>query len=178
MDEAQVEALANARETQAASREAHVPFHQEQYHKIWTVEASNARLLSLTADNRTDQNGAHPNRDFDSLVWDRARNQATTAADLLGSAAVTGMNARYCSALAAMITRHGGEPPERCPPLAERVLSFTDADHDGRFDALHVLIAPYVAASYADGSFVVDVPFEAADLAGVTAANRSAFESR
>jgi hypothetical protein len=178
MVEARAEAQANARETLGVSREAHVSFHQEMYHKVWSVGANNARLLSLTADNRTDQNGAHPNRDFDSLIWDRARNRATSATDLLGAAALAGMNARYCSALGAMVARHGGEPPERCPALAERVLAFSDSDHDGRFDALHVLVAPYVAASYADGSFVVDVPFEAADLSGVAAAYRPAFESR
>jgi len=178
MARARAEALANARETREVSREAQVAFHQEMFDKVWSVEASNGRLLSLTADNRTDQNGAHPNRDFDSLIWDRVRGRRTSVAAVLGAAALTGMNARYCSALAAMVARHGGEPPERCPPLAERVLAFSDADHDGRFDALHVLIAPYVAASYADGSFVVDVPFEASDLTAVAAAYRPAFESR
>jgi hypothetical protein len=176
MNAAHAEALANARETRDSAREAHVPFYRELYDKAWSLEASNARYLSLAADNHTDQNGAHPNRDFDALIWDRARGRATSAAALLGPAALAAMNARYCTALAAMIRARSGEPPEHCPPLAERVLSFSDRDHDGRFDTLHVLIAPYVAASYADGSFVVDVPFNRGDLSGMAAADREGFE--
>src|SRR3954471_25061788 len=116
MNAAHEEALAGARETRDGARGAHVPFYQEQYHKVWSLEAGNARFLSFTADNRTDQNGAHPNRDFDALIWDRARHRSTSAAALLGPAALAAMNARYCTALAAMIRARGGEPPERCPP--------------------------------------------------------------
>ena len=46
------EALDSARETQESSRDAHVTFYQEQYHKIWSLEATSARFLSFTADNR------------------------------------------------------------------------------------------------------------------------------
>jgi hypothetical protein len=176
MAAARADALASARQTRDSAREAHVPFYQEQYHKVWSLEAGNARFLSLAADNHTDQNGAHPNRDFDALIWDRARGRPTSAAALLGPAALAAMNARYCTALAAMIRARGGEPPEGCPALAERVLSFSDRDHDGRFDTLHVLVAPYVAASYADGSFVVDVRFSRGDLNGLAPADRVGFE--
>jgi hypothetical protein len=176
MNTSRAEALAGARLSRDSAREAHVPFYREQYDTVWSVEAGNTRFLSLTADNRTDQNGAHPNRDFDALIWDRSRGRATSAAALLGRAALGAMNARYCSALNAMIAARGGEPAGRCPPLAERALSFSDRDHDGRFDTLHVLVAPYVAASYADGSFVVDVVFNRGDLSGLAAEDRAAFE--
>lgn len=176
MAAAHADALAGARESRDSAREGHVPFHTEQYDKVWTVEARNRRFLSLSADNRTDQNGAHPNRDFDSLIWDRARGRARSAASILGAAAIARLQPDYCSRLSAAIVAHGGEPPTRCPPLAERPLSFLDRDRDGRFDTLHVLIAPYVAASYSDGSFVVDVPLGRGDLAGVAAADRAGFE--
>ena len=176
MAAAHADALASARETRDSAREGHVPFHTEQYDKVWTVEARNGRFLSLTADNRTDQNGAHPNRDFDALIWDRRRARVRSAASLIGPAALARLQPIYCSRLAAAIVARGGEPPAQCPPLAERVLSFLDVDHDGRFDALHVLIAPYVAASYAEGSFVVDVLFNRDDLAEVAAADREGFE--
>lgn len=176
MAAAYADALAGARESRDSARGAHVPFYREQYHKLWSVEAANARFLSLTADNRTDQNGAHPNRDFDALIWDRARGRATSAVALLGPAALARMSARYCSALNSQVAVRGGEPPARCPPLAERALAFSDEDRDGRFDRLHILVAPYVAASYADGSFVVDVIFDRGDLDGVAAADRAAFE--
>lgn len=176
MDIAHEETSAAARETRDASREAGVPFHTELFDEAWSLEAGNERFLSLTGDVHSDNNGAHPNRDFEALIWDRARGRATSVRALLGAAALQRMSARYCTALNAQVAARGAEPPSPCPPLAERVLAFSDRDHDGLFDALHVLIAPYVAASYADGSFVVDVPFGRGDLDGLPAADRLAFE--
>lgn len=176
MESAHAEALGSARETRGASRDAHVPFHTELLDQAWSLEAANGRFLSLTADVHSDNGGAHPNRDFEALIWDRARGRPTSVRALLGPAALARMSARYCAALAAQVAARGAEPPTPCPPLAERPLSFADRDHDGRFDALHVLVAPYVAASYADGSFVVDVAFERGDLDAVAAADRAAFE--
>jgi len=173
---AYADALANARESRDSAAGAHVPFYREQYDKVWSVEARNARFLSLTADNRTDQNGAHPNRDFDALVWDRTRLQARSAAALLGPAVLARLQPIYCSHLQSTVAARGGEPSARCPPLAERVLSFLDQDGNGRFETLHVLVPPYVAASYADGSFVVDVLFNRGDLSGMAAADREGFE--
>jgi len=176
MTSAYAEALAAARESRASAREAQVPFHTELYDQRWSLEAGNGRFLSLTADLHTDNNGAHPNRGFDALVWDRARGRATSARVLLGPAALGRLSPAYCSRLNAMVAAHGGEPPSRCPPLAEQVMAFSDRDHDGKFDALHVLIPPYVAASYADGSFVVEVIFDRGDLEGLAPADRAAFE--
>jgi hypothetical protein len=173
---AHAEALSSARETRENSRGAHVPFYRELYDKRWSVEAGNSRFLSLTADNRTDQNGAHPNRDFDALVWDRARGRATSAGAVLGPAALARLSPLYCRALDAQVAARGADPPARCPPLAEQAAAFLDRDGNGRFDTLHVLIPPYLAASYADGSFVVDVPFSRSDFDGMAAADRSAFE--
>jgi hypothetical protein len=177
MDAAFAEALADARETRAGSREAHVPFYQQLYSEVWSVEAGNGRFLSLTADRRTDQNGAHPNRDFEALIWDRAHGRAVTVPGLIGANRLGAMGPRYCARLAAILAGRGAEPG-RCPPLAARVLALSDRDGNGRFDALHVLIAPYVAASYADGSFVVDVPFAPGDLGGLAPADRASFEAR
>ena len=176
MEAARARALADARETRASSREARVAFHTELYDEAWSVETANGRFLSLTADLHTDNNGARPNRDFEALIWDRARGRATSVHTLLGAAALARLSPRYCAALNAQLSAHGAEPPNSCPPLADRVLAFSDRDHDGRFDALHVLIAPYVAASYADGSFVVDVPFARGDLEALAPADRAAFE--
>jgi hypothetical protein len=177
MAAAHAEALSGARETHDDSGAAHVPFYREMYDKVWRVEGGNARFLSLTADNHVDQNGAHPNRAFDALIWDRARGRAISAAALLGPAALARMSPRFCAALNTAVAARGAEPPARYPPLAEQVLAFADRDHDGRFDALHVLIAPYVAASYADGSFVVDVAFAPDDLTALAPADRAAFEA-
>jgi hypothetical protein len=95
------------------------------------------------------------------------------------------MAGRFCATLDARRAENRGEPVRRdgqdpfsaCPRLGEQVLAPVDTDHDGRFDTLRVLMPPYVAGPYTEGDYIVDVPFAAADLAGVSAAYRPAFEA-
>ena len=95
------------------------------------------------------------------------------------------MTPRFCRALDAEREEIRGAPvhydPEdsftTCPELAEQVLVPEDEDGDGRFEALHVLIPPYVAGPYSDGPYTLPLSFQAADLAGLSAAFRPAFEA-
>ncbi len=45
-----------------------------------------------------------------------------------------------------------------CPPLAKQVVVPVDANGDGRIEAFRVLLPPYEAGPYAEGSYEVDVP--------------------
>jgi hypothetical protein len=175
---AHADAIDAARDSRNSASEAGVPFHREQYREDWRVAGSNARYLSLTADIATDNNGAHPNSDHDALLWSKAARRAVTVASVLGQARVAALTGRYCARLDAMRRERTGEAPTMaCPPLAGRKTALADRDRNGRFEALRVLIPPYVASSYADGSFIVDVPLIRADLAGLAAADRPYFES-
>ncbi len=173
---AYADAIANARDSRDSARGANVPFYREMHQQHWSVEARNDRFLSLTADIRTDQNGAHPNRGFEALIWDRTRGRATNVRAMLGPAVLARLAPAFCSHLEAAVQARGAEPPAHCPPLADQVMSFLDQDGNGRFETLHVLIPPYIAASYADGSFVVDVLLNRGDLAGLTPAQREGLE--
>lgn len=175
---AYADAIDAARNSRDSASEAGVPFHREQYREDWRAVGSNARYLSLTADIATDNNGAHPNSDHDALLWSRTTRRAVAIASVLGRARLSALSGRYCARLDAMRReRTGAAPTMPCPTLAERKSALADRDRDGRFDTLRVLIPPYVASSYADGSFIVDVPLTRADLAGLAAADRPVFES-
>ena len=115
MAAAHAEALEGARQSRDSARGARVPFYREQYDEAWSVEAENGHYLSLTADLHTDQNGAHPNRDFEALLWDRAAGRAVNAATLLGPHVLARLEPHYCAMLATQIrARTGGGPPEQC----------------------------------------------------------------
>lgn len=156
---------------------------QHHYARGWQVAGATARLLSLTASEETFTGGAHGNLAFAVILWDRAAGEAVPAAQLLGGAALQGMTGRYCASLNAERRERRGEPvsPDDffadCPPLAELVLAPKDADGNGRFDTLDVLIPPYVAGPYAEGAYFAEVPFTGRDLAGVPERYRDSFEA-
>ncbi|HTT99254.1 MAG TPA: hypothetical protein VMF58_14490 [Rhizomicrobium sp.] len=46
-------------------------FHPYAFDANWKVTFENAHLISLSTNTFIDQNGAHPNGEFDSIVWDK-----------------------------------------------------------------------------------------------------------
>lgn len=177
------EAMRNAREDRALARTQDRPFNPHFYQKVWSLEGRSARLVSLSAELSTFEGGAHPNSGFSALLWDRAENRAVEIAPLLGAGAMARLKPRYCAALAAERRKRGIAQPAaddvfpRCPGWEEVVLAPADRDRDGRFETLRILIGPYVAGPYVEGSFELRVAFQAADLAAIRPACRASFEA-
>ena len=64
-----------------------------------------------------------------------------------------------------------------CPPFSELVIVPADADGNGRFERLAVLIAPYIAGPYAEGGYMIDLPVAAADIDRLPQRRRALFET-
>ena len=184
MAAAQAQARAAAEEDRQARSRSGFPFNGHSFSKLWRVAGSTPRLLSLTAANEAYTGGAHGSFAFAVLLWDRAADRQLDAAVILDEAALDRLTPRYCDALNAERSVRRGEPVisdpgdsfTACPALADLPLAPADEDGDGRFDTLAVLIAPYEAGPWAEGSYVIQVPFEAEDLTGLADAWRPAFE--
>jgi hypothetical protein len=178
-------ALSYVAESRRDARRNRIEFNPHSYSKNWEMTGDNDRLISLTAETGAFTGGAHDNSSFSAILWDKQAGAPVTAAALFGAAALQGMSARFCAALNRQRAenREGEEPAEpgdmfsECPPLAEQVVAPADMDHDGRFDTLRVLMAPYEAGPYVEGDYIVEVPFGAPDLAALPAAWRPAFQS-
>lgn len=156
------------------------------YARHWQVAGSNPALLSLISTESTFTGGAHGNQALSALLWDRQRSRATAARAVIGPRALAAMRGRYCARLDAMRSeRRGGERIVRdpgdsftiCPPIAAQMLAPADADADGRFDSLCILFSPYAVGPYAEGDYVVALPFRRADVAAIPAAYRARFEA-
>jgi hypothetical protein len=63
-----------------------------------------------------------------------------------------------------------------CPKRKELTIVPVDSDLDYEFDSLRIIADPYVAGSYAEGTYVISMPVTAALLKSVTPAYRKAFE--
>jgi hypothetical protein len=155
-----------------------------EYDEAWETAGSSAQLLSLTAGSFELSTGAHGFIGEDAILWDRAAHRTVETRALLG-AGLPGMRVRFCAALDRQRAekREGDaiadpdDPFNRCPPLGDHVLAPADRDGNGRFDTLRVLIPPEAVGPYVEAEYLIDIPFDPADLAHVPDRYRPAFET-
>lgn len=157
------------------------------YRRAWQAAGRTPRLLSLSAEVSTFTGGAHPNLTYDGLLWDRQADAAVTLGDLVTNAALPPVPIdEYCATLDTQREEKRGEPvgpgaPDdwmtACPALGEQVLVPADTDGNGRFDRLRVLIPPYEAGPYAEGSYVIELPFDPAWRRALRPEYAESFES-
>jgi hypothetical protein len=161
------ETLSGAREDGEA-RGADAPYPGHYLSKLWQMSGQTTRLLSLVAEVGSFTGGAHGNAGYEALLWDRQANARLETGALFTdpAAAFRAMTASYCKELDRQRAekRQEGDAPEagdwttQCPALAEQVLVPTDGNKDGRFELLRVIIGPYGAGPYSEGSYEIDLP--------------------
>jgi hypothetical protein len=176
------------RDSAAARQEARdsgFPFNAYSTGVAWAVVADTPRFLSLSATITSYSGGAHGNMGFDALVWDKEAGRALDPGQLFTSAAALEevLGAGLCDQLQRERTARRGQVPtgegtfEDCVPLADTTLLLGSSN--GRvFNRIGVMIGPYVAGPYAEGSYEFTLPVDAAVLAAVREEYRPAFAAR
>lgn len=174
---------AQAREMKADAAQDGYPYHAHAFDKSWQVVAQTPRWLSLSADIYTFSGGAHGMSNFDALLWDKQANEARETASLFTSAdALRGaIRQPFCARLDAERAKRRGGPvkrsgewPNDCiDPLESTVIL---GSSNGRtFDRIGVLIPPYEAGAYAEGSYEVTLPVTQRVMDAIKPAYRHAF---
>ena len=150
----------------------------------WQVVADLPGWLSLSQRNSHFEGGAHPNSGFDSRVWDRKAGRALAPRDLFVSAKALddALRAPFCDALDRERAVRRGEPVNRtsgddfdaciAPSEQTLILGSTDRKH---FNRIGILVSPYAAGPYAEGSYDITVPVTPAVLQAVKPEFRAAF---
>jgi hypothetical protein len=160
------EAMDGAREDKEA-RGPEVPYNGHYFSKVWSTLGQTPRLLSLAAEIGTFTGGAHGNSGYDALLWDRKADAPVELAGIFSNpaAAFNAMTPVYCKELDRQrAEKRQGEmgPPgdwmTECRALAEQVVAPVDENKDSRFELFRVLIEPYNAGPYAEGTYEVDIP--------------------
>lgn len=170
------ESQAMAAEDQAAARGTDWEFRPHSVEKEWQTVADLPDWLSLSATLYTYTGGAHPNSGFDSLVWDKRAATARAALDLFRSASAfkTALWGEFCPALDAERAERRGAPVDpssddgfsTCPEPREVTVLLGSGNGRG-FDKVGILIGPYVAGPYAEGTFEFTFPVDAAVIDAV-----------
>lgn len=149
------------------------PFHPYASVKNWTVEGDTQRLLALRAEFYEFTGGAHGISGFDSILWDRSRDRDIAVTDLFSDKveALALLKQAFCPALNAERAKRRGAPvaspsadgsrPDdwmnACPDLTKQVLIPSEVE-SGRFTTIRVLIGPYEAGPYAEGTYDIALP--------------------
>jgi hypothetical protein len=187
MATARAELEKGSKTDQAEAAKNGYPYRQHSSGAEWKVVTDLPRWLSLSAELYTYEGGAHGMTFFDALLWDREQNLARTAADLFISKAALSAAIRepFCAALdkertkrrGAPVKRNSGDPFDECIDPAEHAIILGSTN--GRtFDRLGVLVEPYAAGAYAEGTFDITLPVTERIRGSVKPAYRDAFSAR
>lgn len=165
------------------AREGGYEFHPLGYWLDWKVVTDLPGWLSLSADVGTYEGGAHPNHNFDSLVWDRQAGRRLSPADMFTSPAALSqaIRADFCKAIDAQRRQKrgadwkiGGEFDACIDPIENGTLILGSSNRKA-FDRIGILVPPYNAGPYAEGDYEVTLPVTPAVLAAVKPEYRATF---
>jgi len=164
------DALAMAKEDSAAAKQSGFPFHAHSLETHWTVTADTPRFLALESENYAFTGGAHGMTGYATLLWDKARKRETSVDALMTSRAAfaAAIHKRFCAGLDKARAEKRGAPVvpgddefTKCIDPMKEVLAPTS--RDGKLiDGITVVIGPYDAGPYAEGSYEIALPVDRA----------------
>ena len=162
--------------------------HRPHYLAVgWDVAADLSGWLSLRAEVETYAGGAHGNHGFTSLLFDKKANTKREPISLFLSndAFVSAIRTPFCNALNVERGERRGKALspdswssddsfEACIDPEDGVV-LLDSEDGEAFDRITILVAPYLAGPYAEGSYEIAVPVTAAIRSAVLPEFRDAF---
>ena len=149
----------------ASARTSGYPFRRHETISDWSLAADTPQFLALAGEVYSFTGGAHGNTGHAVQIWDKAARRSM-AIDALFSdwpRARKLIEPGYCAALAEMQRARRGTQPgsggfDACPSLSEQpVVPYGGLSTTAM--QLRVLIGPYVAGSYAEGSYIITLPW-------------------
>ena len=153
-----------------------------------TTSGQSSRLLSLSRKHWAFTGGAHGNGATSGLLWDRNLRKEISFGSLFlqRNGYSPALRAPYCRALdkERKKRRWSGYQPgavpefDACPTFSNLALIPADANHNRRFDRVHVIAAPYTAGSFAEGEYDISLPVTPALIAALKPEYRSSFEAQ
>ncbi|MBC7504714.1 MAG: DUF4163 domain-containing protein [Sandarakinorhabdus sp.] len=148
----------------ASAKKAGFPFRRHEAIADWSLAADTPHLLALVGETYSFTGGAHGNTGYAAKIWDKTAKRSIPVDALFSDwpRARALIMPAFCNALAAEQTRRLGAAPtsemNACPKIAEQPM-VPWAGIGSRAAQLRVLVAPYVAGSYAEGSYLITFPW-------------------
>lgn len=175
-----------AEEGRVAAGKGDYPFHTYSYQQSWQSVADTASLLVMQGEGYSFTGGAHGMPFTVSLIWDRGAQRRLATGDILDISRLAGVTRdAFCKELDRQREEKRGEPvnPDATGGIPEfnRCVDMTHQEilpvaREGKtLDAIRVVIGPYEAGPYAEGSYQIDLPMTPAMMDAVKPAYRGWF---
>lgn len=187
LDEARKGLESEARKDRADAQAEGFPYRPHSSDTTWKVVTQTPRFLSLSAETYYYMGGAHGNTGFETVLWDRKDNVARQPLDLFASkdALRSALREPFCAALdraravkrGGPISRNPDDSFDACIDPLESVVILGSTDGKA-FDRIGVLVPPYAAGAYAEGSYDITVPLSRGLADAVRPQFRDAFAVR
>lgn len=184
VEEQRAELMASAKEDRTEAKKNDFPYHAHSYQEDWKVVANLPGWLSISSEFYTFSGGAHGMSGSDTLLWDRHAGAVRKPVDLFTSkAALTkALQGPFCDALDKERGKRRGAPVVRgdeemfndcIDPLDQVVI--LGSSNGQTFDRIGVLVGPYSAGPYAEGSYEITLPVTGAVMAALKPQYRASF---
>lgn len=169
---------------QADAKAGDYPYHAWYSSQVWSVVTELPQWLSLSAQFSNYTGGAHGMYWYGAMLWDKAAGVPRDPLTLFTSKQALSKAIRqpFCAALnkqraikrSAPVDPRSSDEFDACiDPVGETVI-LGSRGHQA-FDRIGILVPPYEAGPYAEGSYEVTVPVTAAVLGAVRPEFRAAF---
>ncbi|MBB3861375.1 hypothetical protein GGQ88_002659 [Novosphingobium hassiacum] len=178
------ELIADAKEGKADATKNGYPYHAYSHSVEWQVVTDTPAWLSMSTLIGYFSGGAHPNYGYEPLLWDKIAGVRRAPTDLFTSKAALAAAIRdpFCKELEKeRAKKRGGEKwtgdisefTKCIDPIEQTVI--LGSSNGKAFNRIGVLISPYAAGPYAEGSYEVTLPVTPKVLAAVRPEYKPAF---
>ncbi|WP_260926650.1 DUF3298 and DUF4163 domain-containing protein [Novosphingobium sp. 9] len=175
----------SAADQMAGSTNTPIPFHAGERQINWKVVADLPNWLSLSGQGYAYTGGAHGNSWFGEILWDKNTNQERKPMDLFTSPAnfLNAINAPFCAALNRQrAAKRGGQANmggtisefTQCIDPTKETVIFGSSNGQA-FDRVGILIPPYEAGPYSEGTYEVTLPVTPALMNALKPQYRASF---
>lgn len=181
----QAQLIKSATEAKADATKNDYPYNAYQSGTAWEVAGNTAQLLSLSGFFSSYTGGAHGNYGFGARMWDKkAKKLLKNSSDVFANpkTALSLIRQDYCNGLNAERKKKLGADWKAdddgvfsgCPEFADLAIVFR-GDTGKAINRIAFIAAPYVAGSYAEGEYEVELPMTAKLVEAVKKGYRGAF---
>lgn len=175
-----------ATEAQNAKKDAQAdgyPYRTYSVTTSWNVVTQTPRFLSLSSEIYVYSGGAHGMSNSDTLLWDKQVGKAIDPSDLFTDKAALrdAIRQPFCKALDIQRSKKREGEDWKADDMFSECIDPTEStiilgsSNGQAFDRIGVLVAPYEAGPYVEGSYDVTVPVTRAVMEVVKPVYRSAF---
>lgn len=178
------ELISDAKEGADDAKKNGYPYNAYSHSVEWKVVSDTPAWLSMSTLVGYFSGGAHPNYGYETILWDKVAGQRHKPVDLFTSKAALAAAIRdpFCKELEKERAKKRG--PEKwtgdisdfvkcIDPMEQTVI--LGSSNGKAFNRIGVLISPYAAGPYAEGSYEVTIPVTPKVLAAVRPEFKPAF---